>query len=257
MVVAGRPDVGSWPRHVAVIMDGNGRWAEALGLSREKGHEAGAEAVREVVRAACDWEVERLTLYAFSTENWKRPDREVDYLMKLLSRFLVERRREVLEANAHFETIGDLSRLPENAQREIARTIEATAGATGKTTVTLALNYGGREEIVRAARSLAAEVCAGRLAPEEIDGARFASHLWAPGAPEVDLLVRTAGEMRVSNFLLWQISYAEIHVTPVLWPDFRREHLAEAIRDYDRRVRRFGALPSGGRAAGEGGKGAA
>jgi undecaprenyl diphosphate synthase len=232
------------PRHIAIIMDGNGRWAQRRRRARIWGHRAGVASVRATAIEAARLGVERLTLYAFSQENWKRPRREVDILWKLLRQFLVRERDEIMENDIRFTAIGRMDGLPEFVLRELEETARISRGNPGMT-LCLALNYGGRAEIVDAARALAERVRKGELAPGDIDEAALASHLYAPKAADPDLLVRTAGEMRVSNFLLWQISYAEFHVTPACWPEFREEHLHEAIRDYAGRDRRFGALPVG------------
>jgi len=234
------PEV-SLPRHVAIIMDGNGRWAEHRGLPRVQGHLAGIESVREVTRESARLGLERLTLYAFSSENWKRPTEETGFLMELLERFLVEEREEIMENDVRLEAIGRLDGLPSPVQAQLRETRAMSAG-NGGLTLSLALNYGGRAEIVDAARRLAAEVRDGTMRPEAIDEEAVARRLYAPGAPDPDLLIRTGGEMRVSNFLLWEISYAELYVTPTLWPDFRKEHLHAAVQAYTGRERRFGGV---------------
>ncbi len=229
------------PRHIAVIMDGNGRWAKERGLPRLEGHRTGAESVREVMEACIEQGVEYLTLYAFSSENWSRPESEVSALMALLDRFLDEKAKDLDRQNVRLMAIGQLERLPEKTRALIKRIEERTAGHTAMTLV-LALSYGGREEIVSAARSLAADAAAGTIQPEQIDAELFASRLQTVGIPDPDLLIRTSGEMRVSNFLLWQISYAEIVIVKKYWPDFRQGDLFESISEYQRRHRRFGAL---------------
>ncbi|MCK6479685.1 MAG: isoprenyl transferase [Planctomycetes bacterium] len=231
------------PRHVAIIMDGNGRWAKRRRRARIWGHRAGVASVRAVAIECARLGIDRLTLYAFSQENWKRPEREVSILWKLLRSFLVRERREIMDNDIRFTAIGRLEGLPDFVRRELRETERLSARNPGMT-LCLALNYGGRAEIVDAARSLAEDVRRGLLSPSAIDEAAIASRLYAPDAPDPDLLVRTAGEQRVSNFLLWQISYAEFHVTPVCWPEFREPHLHEALREYARRDRRFGALPA-------------
>jgi undecaprenyl diphosphate synthase len=231
------------PRHVAVIMDGNGRWAQRRGRARIWGHRAGVASVRAVATECARLGIERLTLYAFSQENWKRPPREVALLWKLLRQFLVRERDEILANEMRFEAVGRLDGLPDFVRRELDETTRLSARQPGMV-LCLALNYGGRAEIVDAARALAEKARRGELDPAKIDEAVFARHLYAPRAPDPDLLVRTAGEIRVSNFLLWQISYAEFHVTPLCWPEFRESALHEALRDYARRDRRFGALPA-------------
>ena len=235
------PDFPDIPRHIAVIMDGNGRWAKERGLPRREGHRAGAESVREVTDACIDLGVEYLTLYAFSSENWNRPQAEVKALMELLDRFLSEKAKDLKKQNIRLLAIGQLDRLPDKTRKLLDRLAAETAHHTALTLV-LALSYGAREEIVSAARALAADAAAGKLDPETIDCTAFASRLQTAGIPDPDLLVRTSGEMRVSNFLLWQISYAEIVIVKKFWPDFRRNDLMETVREYQRRHRRFGAL---------------
>jgi undecaprenyl diphosphate synthase len=229
------------PRHVAIIMDGNGRWAKERGLPRLEGHRAGAESVREVMEACIELGVEYLTLYAFSSENWSRPATEVTALMSLLDRFLDEKAKDLDRQNVRLLAIGQLDRLPAKTRALIERIKARTAGHTTMTLV-LALSYGGREEIVSAARSLATDAVAGKISPADIDSELFASRLQTAGIPDPDLLVRTSGEMRVSNFLLWQISYAEMVIVKKFWPDFRQGDLFEVVEEYKRRNRRFGAL---------------
>jgi undecaprenyl diphosphate synthase len=235
------PDFPDIPRHIAIIMDGNGRWAKERGLPRREGHRAGAESVREVTDACIDLGVGYLTLYAFSSENWNRPQAEIKALMDLLDRFLEEKAKDLKKQNIRLHAIGQLERLPEKTRRLLDQIIAATADHTALTLV-LALSYGAREEIVSAARSLAEDASTGKLQPEEIDAEVFASRLQTAGIPDPDLLIRSSGEMRVSNFLLWQISYAEIVIVKKFWPDFRHNDLIEAVREYQRRHRRFGAL---------------
>jgi undecaprenyl diphosphate synthase len=232
------------PRHVAIIMDGNGRWAERHGLPRIRGHAEGARSVRAIVTECARLGLQALTLYSFSTENWKRPKDEIDALMALYVEYLVAERREILENNIRFVQVGRREGLPSEVLHELDITTEVSRTNTGLT-LSLALNYGSRLEIVDACRRLAREVAEGRRRPEEIDEAAISGALYTAGIPDPDLLIRTANERRISNFLLWQISYAEIHVTPVLWPDFRPEHLHEAIRDFASRRRRFGGLDAG------------
>jgi undecaprenyl diphosphate synthase len=229
------------PRHIAVIMDGNGRWAKERGLPRREGHRAGAESVREVMEACQELGVEYLTLYAFSSENWSRPEAEVEALMTLLDRFLDEKAKDLDKQNVRLRAIGQLERLPEKTRAKIDRIEKRTAGNTAMTLV-LALSYGAREEIVAAARSLAADAAAGLISPADINCKLFASRLQTADIPDPDLLVRTSGELRVSNFLLWQISYSEIVIVKKFWPDFRQGDLFEAVAEYQRRSRRFGAL---------------
>jgi undecaprenyl diphosphate synthase len=224
-----------------MIMDGNGRWAKERGLPRREGHRAGAESVREVMEACKELGVEFLTLYAFSSENWSRPEDEVEALMDLLNRFLDEKARDLDKQNVRLLAIGQLDRLPQKTRDRLARIMERTKNHDSMTLV-LALSYGAREEIVAAARSLAADAAAGLIAPQDINCELFASRLQTAGIPDPDLLVRTSGEMRVSNFLLWQISYAEMVIVKKFWPDFRQTDLFEAVREYQSRQRRFGAL---------------
>jgi undecaprenyl diphosphate synthase len=229
------------PAHIAIIMDGNGRWAQEQGLQRILGHESGAETVRNITRECSRLGVGRLTLYAFSAENWKRPLHEVDFLMKLLEQYLVQERKEIMENNIRFTSIGRLAELPEGVRKVLQETIDLSSQNTGMV-LSLALAYGGRKEIVDAVRRLAREVRDGKRTPEEIDEQAIAGYLYDPGAPDPDLLIRTGGDLRVSNFLLWQISYTELWVTPVRWPDFKKEHLHEAIREYSKRDRRYGNI---------------
>ncbi len=229
------------PRHVAIIMDGNGRWAKERGLPRIKGHEQGAEAVRECVEGCGELKIEFLTLYAFSAENWQRPKMEVSALMHLLEKFLKEKTPELLEKNVRLQAIGRLTDLPASCQRQLHRSIEKTAGNNGLTLV-LALSYGGRLEIVDAVKSLLREVEAGHLDSAMIDPETFGKHLYTRYYPDPDLLIRTSGEMRISNFLLWQLSYTEMFITPKLWPDFNRADLRAAVEEYGRRQRRYGGV---------------
>ncbi len=229
------------PRSIAIIMDGNGRWARQRGFERIKGHEHGARAVRETVEESVRLGIEAVTLYAFSEENWVRPRLEIELLMKLLKRFLIDEQPGLMENNIRLVHSGRRERLAADVLKVLDETIAMTAGNTGMT-LCLAISYGGRAEIVDAARSLAEQVKAGDLDPADIDEELFQKHLYCPDLPDPDLLIRTAGEMRVSNFLLWEISYAEIHVAEVCWPEFRREHLWEALRDYGKRVRKFGSV---------------
>jgi len=229
------------PKHVAIIMDGNGRWARRRGLRRTEGHAAAIETVRGIIRACARKGIEQLTLYAFSTDNWKRPKSEISFLMRLLARYLVDERKEILENNLRFTSIGDRSRLPKAVVRELEKTENLSRKNTGML-VCLALNYGGRDEIAAAAKRIARDVAEGKLNPDEIDQERFSSYLYTAGMSDPDLLIRTAGELRLSNFLLWQISYSEFWFTDVCWPDFREKHLDRALKDYHDRERRFGAL---------------
>jgi undecaprenyl diphosphate synthase len=230
---------GSVPRHVAVIMDGNGRWAQERGLPRTAGHRAGADAVRRVVRSVGQLGVEALTLYSFSTENWGRPEDEVEALMALLAQYLVEERGELMDNRVRLRGIGELGRLP----RQVRQLLDAATALTKDNTgleLTLALSYGSRAELVSAVRSLAEEVADGRLLPAAIDEAAITQRLYTAGTPDPDLLIRTSGEMRLSNFLLWQLAYAELYVTDVYWPDFDRDELNRAFEVYRTRQRRFG-----------------
>jgi undecaprenyl diphosphate synthase len=229
------------PAHIAIIMDGNGRWAREQGLQRILGHESGAETVREISRECSRLGVGRLTLYAFSAENWNRPAHEVEFLMKLLQDYLVKERPEIMENNIRFTAIGRLHELPEEVRRELQATVQMSSKNTGMV-LSLALAYGGRVEIVDAVRRLARDVKEGKCAPEEIDEHAISRCLYDPDAPDPDLLIRTGGDLRVSNFLLWQISYTELWVTPVKWPEFKKEHLHEALREFSRRDRRFGRI---------------
>jgi len=229
------------PKHIAIIMDGNGRWAKRRGFKRIRGHEEAVKSVREITEECARLGLKQLTLYSFSTENWKRPKSEVGALMRLLGHYLVAERENIMKNNIRFTAIGQLKVLPENVQKELEISRGKSENNSGLT-VCLALSYGGRDEIVRASRLLAEDVTQGRLKPEDINEEVFASRLYTQGMSDPDLLIRTAGELRISNFLLWQISYAEIWVTPVLWPDFRKEHLYEALEAYAQRERRFGAL---------------
>jgi len=230
-----------WPRHIAIIMDGNGRWAKARGLPRAAGHREGVGSVRRVVTEAARLGLDAITLYSFSSENWKRPADEVAALMLLCCEFLRVERPTMLRENIRFRRIGRREGLPEEVLAELDATERATAHHTGLT-LCLALNYGSRTEIADAARALAREVASGARSPDSIDEAAVSSHLYTAGIPDPDLLVRTAGEMRLSNYLLWQISYAELHVTEVLWPDFTEADLAAAIVAFAGRERRFGGL---------------
>jgi undecaprenyl diphosphate synthase len=231
----------SLPAHVAIIMDGNGRWAKARHLPRVEGHRQGAESVRAVVRAAGEAGIKYLTLYAFSVENWSRPKEEVDTLMKYLARYLKNEIGELNRNNVRLEVIGQIYRLPEFVQEQLRKTALALSKNNGLTLI-LALSYGGRTEIIEAIRSIAAKVQKGALEPAEITEEMFSQHLYTKDYPDPDLLIRTSGEMRVSNFLLWQISYTELVVTPTLWPDFRKPQLLEALEEYARRHRRFGGV---------------
>jgi len=229
------------PRHIAAIMDGNGRWATQRGLPRVAGHTEGVTAVRNVVRAAGELGIGFLTLYAFSSENWNRPRHEVSTLMSLLERSIDRELPELMARNVRFRVIGRPNGVPSAVKRRIDHVVLTTAANTGLTLV-MAFNYGGRDELVDACRALARDVEAGHLRPDEIDEARVSRALYTEDVPDPDLLIRTSGEMRVSNFLLWQIAYTELWVTPTLWPDFARRELYLAIRDFQQRDRRFGRV---------------
>ena len=229
------------PVHVAIIMDGNGRWARQRHLPRVEGHRQGAESVRAIVRAAGEAGIKYLTLYAFSVENWNRPKDEVDTLMKYLARYLKNEIGELNKHNVRLDAIGQIYRLPEAVQSQLEKTKLALSKNSGLT-LTLALSYGGRTEIVEAVRAIATKVQEGKLEAAEINEQVIAQHLYTKNMPDPDLLIRTSGEMRVSNFLLWQISYAELVVTTTLWPDFRKAQLLEAVEEYSRRHRRFGTV---------------
>ena len=237
---ASLPSARKVPRHIAIIMDGNGRWARERGWPRLKGHEQGSQQVQYVTEACIKAGVEYLTLYAFSTENWRRPKHEVAGLMLLLEHFLSEKVNEMQKNGVRLATIGRTQDLPAPVKKRLKRAIADTAH-NRRITLTLALNYGGRDEIVDAVRDIASSVRSGELDPEKITQEVIASHLSTQGMPDPDLLIRTSGEMRLSNFLLWQLSYTEIHVTQKLWPDFNGEDLHAAIADYASRDRRYGA----------------
>ena len=228
------------PRHVAIIMDGNGRWAQRRGLVRTSGHEKGADTIRNITTECARLGLDQLTLYAFSAENWKRPRAEVSFLMRLLKRFLVRERPTMMDNDVRLTAIGRLDDLPAAARAELDRSIEMTAG-NGGLNLCLALGYGGRAELVDAMRAIGAKIAAGELRAEDVDEELVSAHLYQPG-PHPDLLIRTAGEMRVSNFLLWQISYAEIYVTEKCWPEFGVEELHAALGDYAGRTRKYGGL---------------
>jgi undecaprenyl diphosphate synthase len=232
---------GAIPRHVAVIMDGNGRWARERGLERSAGHQAGMPAVREAVEGCLAAGVGVLTLFAFSQENWQRPPAEIDALMALLEEYIAREAEELRAQGVTVRMLGDLDRLSPSARAAVDAIQSATAGGT-RLALNICISYGSRAELVRAARRLAERVAAGEITPEQVDEAALAAELYTAAWPDPDLLVRTSGEMRISNFLLWQVAYAEFHVTPVLWPDFTREDLYLAILDFQRRDRRFGRV---------------
>jgi undecaprenyl diphosphate synthase len=235
-----------FPRHIAIIMDGNGRWAVNRGLERVRGHQQGARTVREIVTDCARLRKEHggpdfLTLYSFSIENWKRPVEEVTFLMQMYIEYLQNERKTMMENNIRFRQIGRLDGLPDPVLEEVQITLDETRNNDGLTLV-LALNYGSRTEILDSVRAIAEKVKAGQLDPADIEETTVEDHLYTAGMPDVDLLIRTAGEMRVSNYLLWQISYAELVVSDVQWPEFGTPHLHDAIRQYSQRNRRFGAL---------------
>lgn len=232
---------GDVPRHVAIIMDGNGRWARQRGLPRQFGHKEGMKAVREAVEGAVDAGVEVLTLFAFSTENWQRPRQEVSALMSLLQFYARQEVKELREKGVEVHVLGELDRVDAHTRKAVDVLVDGTNGGS-KLRLNLMISYGGREEIVRAARLLARRVAEGDLAADEIDEDAVSGSLFTVGVPDPDLLIRTSGELRISNFLLWQLAYTEMHITSVLWPDFTRENLFEAILDYQRRERRFGRV---------------
>ena len=231
----------SLPQHVAVIMDGNGRWAKQRGLPRIEGHRQGAESARAIIRAAGELGIKYLTLYAFSAENWNRPKDEVDALMKYLVHYLKTETSELNKNNVKLEVIGQIYRLPDHVQEQLKKAMHTLAKNNGLTLV-MALSYGSRIEIVEAVRGIATKVKEGRLDPADINEQMVSQHLWTRNLPDPEVLIRTSGEMRVSNFLLWQISYAELVITPTLWPDFRKPQLIAALEDYARRHRRFGGV---------------
>lgn len=229
------------PRHIAVIMDGNGRWAQQRGLPRIEGHRRGAESVRRVTEECARLGIEQLTLYCLSSENWKRPREELDFLLQMLQQYMIEQRQRVMEHNIRVRVIGRREALPEQVLRETDQTVAISRNNTGLV-LCLAINYGGRAELVDAVRRIAQQVKCGQLDPQSIDEQTISQSLYTAGMPDPDLLIRTAGELRVSNFLLWQISYAEMWVTDLCWPDFDEAQLHAAIRAYAARQRRFGGL---------------
>ena len=229
------------PRHIAIIMDGNGRWARGRGLARIKGHEKGADAVRACVEACGELHVDYLTLYAFSAENWQRPKSEVFALMRLLERFLKEKTPELLEKNVRLQAIGRLTDLPASCQKQLHESIERTSTNTGLTLI-LALSYGARLEIIDGIKSILRQIESGHIDRGMIDVEMFSKHLYTRYYPDPDLLIRTSGEMRLSNFLLWQLSYTEMYVTQKLWPDFTKNDLYDAVEDFGRRNRRYGGV---------------
>lgn len=225
--------------HIAIIMDGNGRWAQQQGKQRTFGHEHGVEAVRSVVEGACELQIPYLTLYTFSTENWNRPKEEIDMLMRLLTKAIAEEVDKLHQNGVRLLTTGRMESLPADCQESLQEAMEKTAG-NQRLTLILALSYSGRAEIVDMAKQLARKCATGDLNPDDIDENTVQQHLYRPEIPDVDLMIRTGGDLRVSNFLLWQIAYAELFFTPVLWPDFRKEHLREIVEQFSSRERRFG-----------------
>ena len=236
----GKIDQPLTPRHVAIIMDGNGRWAKRKGFPKIAGHRAGAKSVEETIKAAREAGIEILTLYTFSTENWKRPKKEVDSLMKLLETYLDKESERLAKKDIRIKAIGRIEGLPEGVRDKIKKIENRTKDNKGLL-LNLALNYGGRPEITDAAKKIAEEVKAGKLSPEDISEEVFEKYLYTKDIPDPDLLIRTSGEMRLSNFLLWQLSYSEIYVTDTLWPDFRKKDLEKAIIEYQKRERRYGS----------------
>ncbi len=229
------------PRHVAVIMDGNGRWAKRRGLPRIMGHRQGVDALKELLRCCNDWGIQALTAYAFSTENWGRPLEEVDFLMTLFERVLMRELQEMMKENVRIQFVGNLAALPRSLQQQIERSMTETQHNHG-IHFTVATNYGGRQEILQACRAIATQVQQGHIQPDEIDEAMFSRHLYTANVCDPDLLIRTSGEMRLSNFLLWQMAYAELYITEAFWPDFDRKEFHQALSAYQRRDRRFGKV---------------
>ena len=236
-------DPARLPAHVAIIMDGNGRWAKKRMLNRVKGHEQGADIVRMAVRTSRELGINVFTLYAFSTENWQRPEIEVSALMSLLKRFLKSEKKDMLKHNIRLNAIGEVERLPNSVNAMLKETMQATENNTGMV-LNLALSYGARSEIVRMVQQLSETVAEGKLRPEAIDEEMVSAHLYTRNIPDPDLLIRTSGEMRISNFLLWQIAYAEIYITDTLWPDFTKGEYLQILKDYQGRDRRFGKVKS-------------
>jgi undecaprenyl diphosphate synthase len=232
------------PQHIAIIMDGNGRWAKKRMLPRVMGHREGTKATKKIVRACGELGVKHLTIYVFSSENWERPLPEVDALMNLLVDMVRQEIEDLMANNVRLCALGNLSRLPEVTRRELQWGIDRTKGNTGLQ-LNLAVSYGGREEILDAARALARKAQTGEISPADIDEAAFRAHMYQPGVPDPELLIRTGGDQRISNYLLWQIAYTELYVTPTLWPDFDKDGLVEAIEEYHSRQRRFGKVLEG------------
>ena len=234
-------DMKDIPVHVAIIMDGNGRWAKKRNLPRIEGHRVGVERAEEIITASKDLGIKYLTLFAFSTENWQRPKEEVSFLMSLLKSYLEAKERELIENNIKFNVIGRVNLLPQEVRTVIERVVKSTQKCDSLNLI-LALSYGGRAEIVDAAKKIASRVMAGDISLEDVDEDLFVNFLYAPYVPYPDLLIRTGGEIRISNFLLWQIAYTELYFTPKLWPDFTKDDLIAAIKDYQKRERRFGKV---------------
>jgi undecaprenyl diphosphate synthase len=230
-----------WPRHIAIIMDGNGRWAQRQGQPRIEGHRLGVETVRKISEECANLDMEQLTLYCLSSENWKRPQQEIDFLMHLLEQYMIGERKTIMDNNLRVRMVGRRSNIPDQVLRELDQTVAMSRQNDGMW-LNLAINYGSRAEIVDAVKGIATKVAAGEIVPEQIDEELISAHLYTAGCDDPDLLIRTAGEMRVSNFLLWQISYAEIWVTDKCWPEFTEATLHEAIADFARRNRKFGGL---------------
>ncbi len=230
-----------WPRHLAIIMDGNGRWAERRNLPRIEGHRLGVETVRKITEECANLGLDQLTLYCLSSENWKRPQQEIDFLMHLLEQYMIEERKTIMDNNLRVRMVGRRTNIPEQVLRELDRTVEMSRQNDGMW-LNLAINYGSRAELVDAMQKIGSKIKAGELSPEQIDEPLVSGHLYTAGCADPDLLIRTAGEMRISNFLLWQISYAEIWVTEKCWPEFTEATLHEAIADFAGRNRKFGGL---------------
>jgi undecaprenyl diphosphate synthase len=230
-----------WPRHIAIIMDGNGRWAQRQNLPRIEGHRRGVASVRRTTEECARLKIEQLTLYCLSSENWKRPQQEIDFLMHLLEQYMIEERTTIMDNNLRVRMIGRREGIPDQVLRELDKTVEMSSTNTGMW-LNLAINYGGRSELVDAVQAIARQVAAGAIKPNEVEEQTIAEHLYTAGLDDPDLLVRTAGEMRISNFLLWQVSYAEIWVTDRCWPEFDEAALHEAIRGFAQRNRKFGGL---------------
>ena len=235
---------GPMPSHVAVIMDGNGRWAKQRGLPRIMGHRKGVDTLKRLLRCSRDWGISALTAYAFSTENWGRPTREVDFLMTLFERVLRKELKEMMEEDVRIQFVGNLAALPETLQREIDKAVTQTQHNTG-IRFSVATNYGGRQEILQACRAIATQVKDGHLQPEDIDESLFSRHLYTSDVSDPDLLIRTSGEMRISNFLLWQLAYSEFYITETLWPDFDTQEFHQAMKAFQQRDRRYGKVTGG------------